>query len=136
MNDVRVLKVESRPAIGELKKHIAEKGKRYVFVDKDNFAKAKMYVIARVVSNIAKPYQSAGLRKHSVDAVMLFLGRSEGLRGLTVEAEIDGKVHRLKSPAGVYVPAGTMHTYRIMKGSGTYIKVVLAPGGDYNAVTS
>ena len=54
-----VLRVEERPAKGELKKHTLEKGKRYVFVDHKNYPKSKMYVISRSVTNIRRSYQSA-----------------------------------------------------------------------------
>ena len=131
-----VLQVAKRPAKGELKKHGAELGERYVFVDRGNMPAGKMYVVARVVRGVKKVYEPASPRKHDVDAVMLFIGSRGGLRGLRAEVELGPERRRIESPSAVYVPAGVKHTYRILRGSGTYMKVVLAPGGDYNAVTS
>jgi len=130
-----ILKVEARPAVGELKKHVAERGKRFVFIDNKNFPQGKMYVIARAVKDIAEPYESATPRSHTVDAAMIFIGTKNDLRGLKVEVTLDGEKHELESPACVYVPAGVQHTYRLTNGTGIYIKIVLAPRGDYNAVT-
>ena len=131
-----VLEVAKRPAKGELKKHASELGERYVFVDKGNMPAGKMYVVARVVRDVRKVYEPAAPRKHDVDAVMLFLGSGRGLVGLRAEVELGPERRSIESPSAVYVPAGVQHTYRILGGSGTYVKIVLAPGGDYNAVTT
>jgi len=96
----------------------------------------KMYVVARVVRDVRKVYEPAAPRKHDVDAVMLFLGSGRGLVGLRAEVELGPERRSIESPSAVYVPAGVQHTYRILGGSGTYVKIVLAPGGDYNAVTT
>ena len=133
--DNSILKVEQRPAKGELKKHLVERGKRFVFVDNNNFPSGDLYIIARVVRNIKNKYESALPRKHSVDAVMLFMGARSDLTGMVVEVEIAGRTRTLSSPAAAYVRAGLVHSYRILKGSGTYVKIVQAPGGNYNAVT-
>ena len=130
-----ILKVESNPAAGVLKKHTVEKGKRFVFIDDANFPEGKMYVIARAVKNIRKPYASATLRSHTVDGAMLFMGNGTDMKGLKVEVQLGDDRYILDSPASVYVPAGTKHTYTILRGSGLYMKVLQAPGGDYNAVT-
>jgi 2-isopropylmalate synthase len=132
---VKIIRPEVRPAVGELKKHVSELGRRFVFFDKNTFPEGNIYLIVREVLNVTEPYQSAELRRHTVDSIMLFLGKGEGLSGMLVEVEIDGKKYTLESPVAVYVPAGTWHTYRILKGSGIYMKIVFAPHGDYNAVT-
>jgi hypothetical protein len=101
------------------------------FFDKNTFPEGNIYLVVREVLNVTEPYQSAELRRHTVDSIMLFLGKGEGLSGMLVEVEIDGKKYTLESPVAVYVPAGTWHTYRILKGSGIYMKIVFAPHGDY-----
>ena len=130
-----ILKVETRPAVGELVKHVSELGTRFVFVDNRNFPDGKLYVIARVVENVKEPYESAEPRAHTVDAVMIFMGLRSDLKGLKVQVMLNDRWFTLESPAAVYVPAHTRHTYRILEGSGIYMKIVLAPHGDYNAVT-
>ena len=136
MKRTSVLSVEERPAKGELKKHNVELGKRYVFVDSKNATGGKLYIVARVVKNVKRKYEPASARTHTVDSVMLFMGTEEGLTGLKAEVQLGSKTYEVESPSSVYIPAGQKHTYRILGGSGTYMKVVLAPGGDYNAVTS
>jgi len=131
-----ILKVEERAAAGELKKHTKELGRRFVFVDKQNCPSGKLYTISRAVMDVSTPYEAAEPRTHSVDAVMMFMGFGERLEGLCAEVSLNGESFVVNSPASVYVPAGVKHTYKLLKGSGTYTKIVLAPGGDYNAVTS
>lgn len=127
---------EERPAKGELKKHNAEKGKRFVFFDKKNLPEANMYVIAREMVGITEPYQAAEPREHSVDAFMIFMGLGEDLKGIKVEITLDEKRKVYESPVGVYIPRQTMNSYKVLEGSGIYMKIVLAPMGDYNAVTT
>ncbi len=135
MSKELILGVEERSAAGELKKHTEELGRRFVFVDNKNYPKGKLYTITRAVVDVKTPYEPAGIRAHTVDAVMMFMGFGERLEGLTAEVTLNRETFELKSPASVYVPAGVKHSYRLLKGSGTYTKIVLAPGGDYNAVT-
>jgi len=130
-----ILRVEERPALGELVKHVSELGKRFVFIDNKNFPDGNIYIIARVVENVTKPYESALPRAHTVDAIMLFLGLTEDLTGMKVEVMLNDKWYTLDSPVAIYIPAHVKHTYRILEGSGIYMKIVFAPRGDYNAVT-
>lgn len=130
-----IFKPQIRPAKGELVKHYSERGKRFVFLDSRNFPEGNIYMIMRVVRNIRKPYESAELRMHTVDAIMVFIGFKKDLTGLIVEVTLGDKKYVLESPVCIYVRAGTPHTYRILKGSGIYQKIVFAPGGDYNKVT-
>ena len=67
---------------------------------------------------------------------MIFMGFNERLEGLQAQVTLGKRSFVLRSPASIYIPAGVRHSYKILKGSGTYTKVVLALGGDYNAVTS
>ena len=136
MREGSVLFVESRPATKELKKHTSELGERFVFVDGKNRPDARLYVVARVLKNVKSPYEPALPRKHTVDAVMLFLGSGKDLKGLKAEVNLGSEGHSVLSPSAVYIPAGTEHTYRVLRGSGIYLKIVLAKGGDYNSVTS
>ncbi len=107
-----------------------------MFVDNKNYPESKLYAITRAVVDVKTPYEPAGLRVHTVDAVMIFMGFDERLGGLRAEVTLNGETFVVDSPASVYVSAGTNHSYKILRGSGTYTKIVLAPGGDYNAVTS
>ena len=50
--------------------------------------------------------------KHEVSELYMILG------DLTVEVILDGEGHEVTGPACVFVPAGMMHTIRMIRGSG------------------
>jgi len=131
----KVVKPEIRPAEGELVKHVKELGTRYVFFDDRILPEGDMYMIMRVVKDVAEEYEPALPRRHSVDAFMVFIGLNDDLSGLRVKVMIGDAEVIEESPFAVYVPRGTEHSYSILSGSGIYQKIVLAPGGKYNAVT-
>ncbi|MFH1169238.1 MAG: hypothetical protein V1691_00950 [Chloroflexota bacterium] len=56
--------------------------------------------------------------KHPVSKVYAIIG------DLTVEVTLDGEKHEVSAPAGVFVPAGMMHSIKPLRGSG-YLVVVL-----------
>ena len=127
--------MEKRTPNGELKKHASGMPERFVFVDGRNNPSGKLYAMVRTADADKEPTGSEP-RVHSVDSVMMFIGRGPDLEGLEAEVEVQGKKYRVKSPAAVYVRAGQRHRYRLTRGSGLYQKIVLADGGDYNKVTS
>lgn len=131
-----ILRVESRPAKGELKKHNLEVGKRIVLSDNHNNPNGNLYVIVRTVRGIKRRVEVASERKHTVDAMMVFLGNNENLKGLRAEVCLEKERYITDSPSAVYIPAGVRHSYALLKGSGNYLKILLAPGADYNSVTS
>jgi hypothetical protein len=60
---------------------------------------------------------------HEVSQVYAVVGE------LTVEVLLDEEKHQISGPAGIFIPAGMMHTIRPLKGSG-YL-VVVVRGGEY-----
>lgn len=113
-----IFRPEIRSAKNELAKHYSEIGKRFVFLDKNNFPEGNIYIIERVVKNIRKPYESAHPRSHTVDAVMIFTGFQKTLGGMHVEITLENKKYKLETPFVVFLPKNTEHTYKIIKGSG------------------
>ncbi len=126
---------EMRAAAGELKKHSEELGKRFVFFDNRIEHNGDLYVVMRKVVGVKSPYEPAEPRKHTVDAYMLFFGNGENLEGLKIEVLLgeDSKVY--DSPISVFIPKDTTNSYKVIEGSGFYMKIVKAPEGDYNKVT-
>jgi len=61
--------------------------------------------------------------KHRVSEVYVVIG------DLTVEVILDGEKHEVSGPAGVFIPAGMMHTMRPLRGSGYFAAVM--GGGKY-----
>lgn len=130
-----VHKPELRPAVGELKKHSSELGQRFVFFDNNVEPNGDMYIIMRKVVDVKSAYEPAEPRKHTVDAYMLFFGMGEDLRGLQIEILIDDARKTYESPVSVFIPKNTLNSYKILKGSGFYMKLVKAKNGDYNKAT-
>jgi hypothetical protein len=130
-----LFKPDTRPAVGELKKHVKELGRRFVFFDNNNFPQGNIYIAMREIPEVNSPYEAAEPRKHTVNSIMILLGKEEGLRGLRAELEFDNEKLVVDSPIGVFIYPNVLHTYKIIKGGGIYIKIVFAPNGDYNGVT-
>jgi 2-isopropylmalate synthase len=115
----------------ELRHHREGPGTRYVMVDDRLVQDCRQYCIAREITQTNEPIPShVNPHMHAVDSLFMFLGHEPGLTGLWVEVSLGDVVKQLKSPASVFIPAGTMHTYRILQGRGIFINHVLA--GRYN----
>lgn len=132
--DNLILPIEIRSST-ELKKHTSGPGKRYVFSDDKNNSKGNIYTILRTVENVNKPPQHIEMHHHNCDSLWMFIGRKKNLKGLRVEVVLGKNTYKINSPASVYIPKGVEHTYRFIKGSGSYINIVLAKGGKYNTST-
>ena len=126
-----ILEVKSKSA-SELTKHKHGPGERYVFSDHENNPQGKVYTIVRVVENVNNPEQHIEDHEHPVDSLWLFEGDKSDLTGLKVEVKLGDKKFILDSPASVYIPAGVIHNYRFINGSGRYTNIVLVQGGEYN----
>ncbi|WP_187652628.1 hypothetical protein [Xenorhabdus sp. PB62.4] len=61
---------------------------------------------------------------HNCDLVFLFLGDGQDYIGLEVEVDLGGDTRRVHSPASVFISAGVAHSYRFIRGCGTYINFV------------
>jgi 2-isopropylmalate synthase len=115
----------------ELKHHREGPGVRYVMVDERVVADCRQYCIAREIPALTEPPPShVDAHAHNVDSLFVFIGHEPGLTGLTVEVQLGDVVKELESPVSVFIPAGVVHTYRILKGRGVFINHVLA--GSYN----
>ncbi|MQA40375.1 2-isopropylmalate synthase [Rugamonas aquatica] len=116
----------------ELKYHRAGPGSRYVMVDNRFVDDARQYCIVRDIPPQHTPAAAhVDPHRHGCDSLFLFIGKEDGLTGLSVEVLLDGEIRVLHSPASMLIPAGAEHSYRVLGGSGLYINHVLA--GDYNA---
>ena len=118
----------------ELKYHRHGPGKRFVMLDKRLVDGSPYYFIARQFTEFEVD-ESAELGHvdthiHNCDSVFLFLGDGEDYSGLEVEVDLSGKLRNLSSPASVFIPAGVPHSYRFLRGRGTYINFVNK--GDYH----
>ena len=101
-----------------------ELGPVYNYMGNSLVPEADIYAGARYVQQVPadlKPYVEP--HKHPVSKAYTIVG------DLTVEVVLDGERHEVTGPAGVFVPAGMMHTIRMLRGSG-YLMVIMR-GGKY-----
>lgn len=115
----------------ELRYHRHGPGDRYVLVDDRFVPSANQYCIARRFPPGRHPDQGhVDPHVHACDSLFGFLGDDSDFGGLTVEVRVGDETRTLVSPASVFIPAGEVHSYRAVEGSGTYLNHVLA--GSYN----
>lgn len=109
----------------ELRYHRAGPGFRHVMIDNRFVRDARQYCIVREIP----PQEGAAPghvdpHRHICDSLFMFLGKKPGLTGLEVEVMLNGEVRRLSSPAAMFIPAGALHSYRVLGGEGCYINHV------------
>ncbi len=119
----------------EIKKHLGNApGNRWVFADDRVLPEANIYLIARNVKGLsAKPEQYVEPHKHDVDSFFVLIGDEEGLKGLEAEVTMESKVFTVSSPAMVFIPKDVSHYYRLVRGSGKFLNIVLDK--NYNKIT-
>ncbi len=120
---------EKRP----LREQIALPVKRHIFINKDSHLEADVYIALHEAKDLSEPvpdYQVPHF--HNTDEFYFFLGNEPDLSGLEGQIKFEGKVHRISAPSTVYIPRGTVHEYKVTKGSGSV--VVLFKHRGYNHV--
>ncbi len=94
--------------------------KRHVFINRDSHPDAEIYVAIHQAKNLPDPvpdYQVSHC--HNTDEFYYFIGDDPDLSGLEGQIIFEGKVHKIVSPATVYIPEGTVHEYKVTRGAGT-----------------
>ena len=87
---------------------------------------ADMRIGVRKIKQVPPNYVShLAPHKHEVSEVYGVIG------DLTVEFILDGETREVTGPASMFIPAGMMHTYRPVRGSGYFM--IVYRGGDYQA---
>ena len=130
--DVSALTFPAKPrSATELVHHREGPGVRYVLLDDSFLPGVDQYCIARRIPAGDPGPGHVDTHAHDCDSLFVFLGDEPGYKGLVAEVEVDGKRIEVSSPCSVFIPAGSEHRYRVVRGSGTYLNHVLA--GDYTA---
>jgi hypothetical protein len=104
--------------------------KRYIFIDRMSLPQANIYVAihqARGLPAEVPDYQTPHF--HNTDEFYFFIGERPDLSGLEGQIKFEGKVHKIVSPAAVYIPEGMAHEYKVTRGQGSV--VVLFRSLDY-----
>ena len=94
--------------------------KRYVFINRDSHPDADIYVAIHEAKDLPSPVPDYQVPHcHNTDEFYYFIGNNPDLTGLEGQIIFEGKVHKIVSPACVYIPTGTGHEYKVTGGAGT-----------------
>jgi hypothetical protein len=94
--------------------------KRYVFINRDSHPDADIYVAVHEANDLPSPVPDYQVPHcHNTDEFYYFIGNNPDLTGLEGQIIFEGEVHRIISPACVYIPTGVVHEYKVTKGAGT-----------------
>jgi hypothetical protein len=100
-------------------------GKNMVLLDDKSYPNAGIRITTRQVKGVTEePSDYVELHTHEVDQVFVFFGEAENEHSLEVEFILDDEVYRIRSPVTVFVPKGTPHTQKVIRGSGRYITLL------------
>ena len=103
-----------------------EIGPSYVFMGSSLIPEADMQIAGREIKQVPPDFKSfMKPHKHEVSEVYVIIG------DLTIEIVLDGEGQEVSGPASIFIPAGMMHAYRPLKGSG-YV-LVIDRSGEYKA---
>jgi mannose-6-phosphate isomerase-like protein (cupin superfamily) len=94
--------------------------KRHIFINRDSHPDADIYVAIHEAGDLpaeVPDYQVPHC--HNTDEFYYFIGNNPDLTGLEGQIIFEGKVHKIVSPACVYIPTGAVHEYKVTRGAGT-----------------
>ena len=107
---------EKRP----LRERIEMPVKRHVFINRDSHPDADIYVAIHEAKNLPSAVPDYQVPHcHNTDEFYYFIGDRPDLSGLEGQIIFEGKVHKIVSPACVYIPTGVVHEYKVTRGAGT-----------------
>ena len=113
--------------LAELANHIeshlpAAYGPRLFHLGAELVSGANLFITSRSVTALAEPAEPNVLpHRHKVSQTYLFLSPDNSME---VEVEVDGNRTPVRAPASTFIPAGTEHALRILRGTGTVISIV------------
>jgi mannose-6-phosphate isomerase-like protein (cupin superfamily) len=101
---------------------------RFLLMNSMIMDNAPMHIAVHLIKNIDTPPEPyAQIHSHpDCDEIGLIIAPKDELE---YEIVLNGKENRVKSPAAVYIPAGTYHRARALSGSGAYVCIILDPRG-------
>lgn len=101
---------------------------RFVLMNSKLMENAPFHIALHIIKDLESPPEPyAKIHCHpSHDEIGLIIAPKEGLE---YEIILNGEVKRVKSPASVYIPAGTSHRAKAISGNGAYVCILLDPQG-------
>lgn len=103
---------------------------RFLLMNKGLLENAPLHIAVHIIKDLDTPPDPyAKVHCHpDFDEIGLIIAPKDVLE---YEIILDGKENRVKSPAAVYIPAGTRHRARAVSGSGAYVCILLDPEGPH-----
>jgi len=101
---------------------------RYMLLNKENCSGAPAHIAVHLISDLAEgpsPYVHAHLHPSS-DEIGLVIGQPGDLE---YEIVLNGNAQTVRSPGCVFIPAGTVHRARALRGNGAYVCILMDPRG-------
>ncbi|OAT74103.1 LeuA family protein [Parageobacillus thermoglucosidasius] len=116
----------------ELMYHRDGPGIRWVLLDSRIDERSSFYVIQRFFndSNTNNKEKHVDKHIHNCDSAFIFWGHEEDGTGLTCCVQVGDQEKIVYSPATIFIPAYTEHSYYYISGKGKFINIVLSP--EYN----
>jgi mannose-6-phosphate isomerase-like protein (cupin superfamily) len=100
---------------------------RLLHLSSDLVPEADLFITSRTVEGLAGPAEpNVKPHRHEVSQTYLFMSPDGSLE---VEVEIEGERTTTRAPATTFIPAGKLHSLRILRGTGTVVSIVRA--GEY-----
>lgn len=89
---------------------------------------APVHIAAHLIKDLTgEPEPYVDPHSHpDCDEIGLVIGQPGALE---YEIILDGETHRVRSPASIYIPAGTVHRARAVRGNGAYVCMLMDPQG-------
>jgi len=103
---------------------------RFLLINRELIENAPFHIAVHIIKDLdAPPAPYAKIHCHpSHDEIGLIIAPKDSLE---YEIILNGKENRVKSPASVYIPAGTQHRARALSGNGAYVCILLDSRGPH-----
>ena len=101
---------------------------RYTLMQKDLCPDAPVHIAVHLIKDLddePEPYVDAHCHP-TCDEIGMVIGQPGELE---YEMILDGKTHRIQAPASIFIPAGTTHRARALRGNGAYACMLMDPNG-------
>lgn len=85
---------------------------------KEDGIRIAVHTIGKLPKKIPKYCE---LHKHDYDEINLILSEKNNL---TYRVQLEDEVYHVKSPATIYIPAGTKHSAEVISGKGQFVAII------------
>ena len=101
---------------------------RFTIMQKELCEDAPVHIAVHLIKDLTEepePYVDPHCHP-TCDEIGMVIGQPGALE---YEIILDGKTHRILSPASIFIPAGTVHRARALRGNGAYACMLMDPNG-------